>query len=216
MKTLKFHVEGMHCKSCTLVIESELADLSYVETARADARKGVVTVTGDFENVPQEALAKDFSTLLSPRGYKFSVEKTENSAGAKKWSDFKIAIPLALAFAVLFFLLQKIGLINLVGAGKVSYGTAFIVGIVASLSSCMAVVGGLLLSMSATFAKSGSRTKPQFLFHAGRLISFFIRFVQVIFRGAAMLIVIILGVIFVAFYVSLPFLILFAILKQLF
>ena len=38
----------------------------------------------------------------------------------------------------------------------------------------MAVVGGLVLSMSATFAKEGDKVKPQVLFHSGRIISFFI------------------------------------------
>jgi sulfite exporter TauE/SafE len=38
----------------------------------------------------------------------------------------------------------------------------------------MAVVGGLLLSMSATFAKEGDKVKPQLLFHLGRIISFFV------------------------------------------
>ncbi len=38
----------------------------------------------------------------------------------------------------------------------------------------MAVVGGLLLSMSATFAKEGSGKKPQILFHIARIISFFL------------------------------------------
>jgi len=38
----------------------------------------------------------------------------------------------------------------------------------------MAVVGGLVLSMSATFAQEGNKVKPQLLFHVGRLVSFFI------------------------------------------
>ena len=36
------------------------------------------------------------------------------------------------------------------------------------------VVGGLVLSMSATFAKEGDKIKPQLMFHVGRIISFFI------------------------------------------
>jgi sulfite exporter TauE/SafE len=51
---------------------------------------------------------------------------------------------------------------------------AFVVGIVASLSTCMAVVGELVLSMSATCAKEGDTVKSQLLFHAGRLMSFFL------------------------------------------
>jgi sulfite exporter TauE/SafE len=38
----------------------------------------------------------------------------------------------------------------------------------------MAVVGGLVLSMSATFAKEGDRVRPQILFHVGRIVSFFV------------------------------------------
>lgn len=92
----------------------------------------------------------------------------------KKWSEFKIAIPVAVLFIVVFILLQKSGIINLIGGGNVTYGTAFFIGVVASLSSCMAVVGGLVLSMSATFAKEGDKVKPQILFHLSRLITFFV------------------------------------------
>ena len=38
----------------------------------------------------------------------------------------------------------------------------------------MAVVGGLVLSMSATFAREGDKVRPQILFHTGRIVSFFI------------------------------------------
>ncbi len=92
----------------------------------------------------------------------------------KKWSEFKIAVPVAALFIGLFILLQKLGLVNLINGGNVTYGTAFFIGVVASLSSCMAVVGGLVLSMSATFVKEGDKVKPQILFHVGRLVSFFI------------------------------------------
>ena len=88
--------------------------------------------------------------------------------------DFLIAIPVAAAFIVVFIILQKFGFVNLINTSKVSYSTAFIVGLIASVSSCMAVVGGLVLSMSANFAKGGDRVRPQFLFHIGRLVSFFI------------------------------------------
>jgi len=97
--------------------------------------------------------------------------KKDNSV---KWKDFVFAIPVALIIIVLFILLQKSGVINLLNSSRVSYGTAFIVGLIASVSSCMAVVGGLVLSMSANFSKAGDRIRPSVLFHLGRLISFFL------------------------------------------
>ena len=98
----------------------------------------------------------------------------EKQSKIEIWSQFKIAIPVTLFFIIIFIFLQKIGLLNIIGTGKTTYSTAFIIGIVASLSTCMAVVGGLILSMSATFAKEGEKTKPQILFHLGRISSFFI------------------------------------------
>lgn len=171
-KDFTFHVEGMHCKACELMIDSELQELPHIEYARARLSRHMLSVGGDFGEKTAEEVARELSEILAPRGYKVSIEK---GGTEKKWKDFKIALPLAAAFALFFVLLQKVGLINLVASGgSMGLGTVFVIGIIASLSSCMAVVGGLLLSMSATFAREGDRNMPMVLFHAGRLISFFI------------------------------------------
>ena len=171
LKTLTFYVTGMHCNACILMTESELLDVSYITHAKTNLHRNSVEVTGDFGERSPESIAEDLTKVLIKNGYSLSVEKQTKENG---WSDFKIAIPIALAFAVLFLVLQKVGLVNLVTTSKVSFGTAFVIGIIASLSTCMAVVGGLLLSMSATFAKEGDKVKPQVLFHVGRLVSFFV------------------------------------------
>jgi sulfite exporter TauE/SafE len=90
------------------------------------------------------------------------------------WHEFGLAIPIAGAFVALFIILQKLGIVNLVATADVTYGTAFVIGLIASISTCMAVVGGLVLSMSASFAKEGDKIRPQVLFHVGRLVSFFV------------------------------------------
>jgi sulfite exporter TauE/SafE/copper chaperone CopZ len=169
--TYKFYIQGMHCKSCALFIQQELSDLSYVNRVIVDVSASTVEVTGDFEGIPQEELAKDFSVMFLDRGYSFFIDKKEDN---KNWSDFKIAVPVALVFVVIFLLLQKTGLVSVVNSSNVTFGTAFVLGLVASISSCAAVVGGLVLSMSATFAKEGDKIKPQLFFHSGRMISFFI------------------------------------------
>lgn len=171
MKTLTFHVHGMHCNACVLMIESEIGDLPNITKVKSSLNDHSVEVTGDFGNKTIEQIAEELTIPLKPHGYTVSVEKQLHNA---KWGDFKIALPIALGFAILFVALQKMGIVNLVGAGNVTYGTAFVIGIIASLSTCMAVVGGLVLSMSATFAKEGDRIKPQLMFHLGRIVSFFI------------------------------------------
>lgn len=171
MKTYTLHVNGMHCNACTVLTESEAQELPYITSAKSSLRNHTIEVSGDLGERTPEMIAAELSTKLSKHGYTVSLERKQVS---RNWSDFKVAIPVALGFAAVFILLQKLGIVNLVSTGDVSYGTAFVIGVIASLSTCMAVVGGLVLSMSATFAKEGDKVKPQVLFHGGRLISFFI------------------------------------------
>ena len=172
VKTYKFHIDGMHCKSCELLTESELKILPGIVSVEPDLNTSQLIVTGDFGFESSENILKRLNESIKKYGYSVSVEAADSTYNT--WGDFKFALPIAFVIIVIFFLLQKMGLVNLISFGRTSYGTIFTVGIVASLSSCMAVVGGLVLSMSATFASSGDKVKPQVLFHIGRLVSFFI------------------------------------------
>lgn len=169
---LTLHITGMHCNACILLTELEAQELPYISRVKSDLKQHTILVEGDFSGKTPESVATALTEVLRPHGYTVSVERQIQEI--KKWSDFKVAVPLALTFGIGFVLLQKAGLVNLVNTGTVTYGTAFLLGFIASLSTCMAVVGGLVLSMSATFAKEGDKVKPQLLFHAGRLISFFV------------------------------------------
>jgi len=168
-KTYTFYVHGMHCQSCVMITESELVKHPKVSSAKSNLASQTVEISGDFGEMTASDIAKELSGLLS--NYSLSTEKPKPEI---KWQEFLIAGPIALAVVILFFLLQKLGIVNLINTSNVTYGTAFLVGIVASLSSCLAVVGGLLLSMSATFAQKGDKLKPQILFHLSRLIFFFV------------------------------------------
>lgn len=170
-KEYKFHVHGMHCNACVILIESELNNLKGVSNVVANLGNKMVVVSGNFDLENEVELADYLSQPIKSSGYHLSVER---EIVKSKISDFKYAVPIAIAFAFIFVILQKIGLIGLIGGSGVNYGSAFVIGIVASLSTCMAVVGGLLLSMSATFAKEGDKTRPQIMFHISRLVAFFI------------------------------------------
>ena len=172
MGTYAFHISGMHCPSCVALTESELGDLPGVTSVKASLSAHSLEVAGDFGNKPPERIAADFTEVLSKHGFAVSLEKKTASA---RWSDFRLAAPFAAVFIALFIALQKLGVVNWVTTGShVSYGSAVMIGVIASLSSCMAIVGGLLLSISANFAKRGEAVRPQLLFHVGRLASFFL------------------------------------------
>jgi len=171
METYTFHVQGMHCKSCIALTEGELMDLPEVTHAQSSLKTHTVEVTGEFDNRTPEQIAQFLTEPLKRHGYSLNVEK---QAHRVRWSDFTYAIPIAAIFIGLFIVLQKLGIVNLVGGGDMTYTTAFVIGLIASVSTCMAVVGGLVLSMSASYAKEGETMRPQVLFHIGRLVSFFV------------------------------------------
>ncbi len=170
-QTYTFHVNGMHCHSCVILTESELKNVRGVSKANTSLKNNSVEVTGEFGEMTQEQVMSELNEVLKPHGYSLVLEKARK---AVKWSEFAIAGPIALLFVLLFVLLQSLGIVNLVNTSQVGYGTAFVIGLIASVSTCMAVVGGLVLSMSANFAKEGDKVRPQILFHAGRLVSFFL------------------------------------------
>lgn len=171
MNTYTFHVIGMHCKACVFMTEDILKDVPYISKAKSHLGSRTVEIVGEFSDKDPTLIAQELSLLLQPQGYSLSVERPKV---VSKKKDFLFATPIALGFIIAFVLLQKAGIVNLINSADVSYGTAFAIGIIASLSTCMAVVGGIVLSTSASFAHEGDRWKPQTLFHIGRLLSFFL------------------------------------------
>ena len=171
MKTYTFHVQVMHCSSCVVMIESELQKLKEISRVRVLLADSLAEIAGEFGDKTLEHISQDLNQILEPHGYSFSVSRKKHVVA---WSEFKTALPIALLIIALFILVQKMGVVNLINASSVDYGTSLVIGLVASISTCIAVVGGLVLSLSATFAKSGNKIIPQSLFHLSRLISFFV------------------------------------------
>lgn len=171
MKTYTFHISGMHCKSCTVLTEGELMDLPEVTHAESSLRNNTVEVTGEFGDSTPLQVAEFLAAPLKRYGYTLHLEKQAHKV---RWADFTYAIPIAVGFIVFFIVLQKLGIVNLAGTGQMTYTTAFVIGLIASVSTCMAVVGGLVLSLSANYSKAGEGIRPQVLFHVGRLLSFFV------------------------------------------
>lgn len=167
-----FHVSGTHCASCKILLEDVLGEQDFIQNARVNLKKELVEIE-TTSGKSQEEIASILNEKVKPNGYVFSVEKITK----EKKNDNSIwkAIPIGLGFLILFFILQKSGILNLGIGGGVTPTTSFLIGIVASLSSCLAIVGGLVLSLSAEVSLdegSGKAKKPLVLFHAGRLLGF--------------------------------------------
>jgi sulfite exporter TauE/SafE len=91
-----------------------------------------------------------------------------------EWKEFYIAVPIALSILAAFLIVSKLGFSIIPTGGQLNPTSAFLIGVAASVSSCLAVVGGLVLSLSAGVAKIGGSVRSVSMFHIGRLAGFLI------------------------------------------
>lgn len=171
MKKYTLHVKGTHCASCKIFIEDVLNEQDFIQNAKVDLKREIVEIETDDNRGPEE-MAEILTSKIKHNGYTLSAEKSAKEIASR--STLWKALPIGIGFLILFFILQKSGVLNLGIGGTITPTTSFIIGIIASLSSCLAIVGGLVLSLSAKVAQDdgASAKKPFILFHAGRLIGF--------------------------------------------
>jgi uncharacterized protein len=105
--------------------------------------------------------ASDHSTRNAPRDY------------LEIGAAFLIVIAVLLALAQFDLLPTQFGV-----GDSMSYGLIFVIGLVASVSSCIAVTGGLLVAVAAKYNEAAAnltpaqRLKPHLYFNAGRIVSY--------------------------------------------
>jgi sulfite exporter TauE/SafE/copper chaperone CopZ len=186
------YVEGMHCASCELLIEKTIEDYPGVKDVDASLEKGQVKIVSDKnDSVDIEKLNKDFKEA----GYKFSnkqfpkenyklIELTDAGIEINREKFYEYLK----IFGILVFVLVLVMLINNSNIGRYagvdansSLPAFLVLGIVAGLSSCAALVGGLLLVMTKqwndlyiTDKTNKLKFQPHILFHTGRLIGYFV------------------------------------------
>jgi sulfite exporter TauE/SafE/copper chaperone CopZ len=180
MQTKIIHIKGMHCVSCENLLDDELLSISGVLRVRADRKKGVVEL--DYDKAEPDFF--EVKKTAEKFGYIASQEKESapaEPAQKSSWQSWLWAIIIVGLVIVGFRLFenssfgQKIGI---TGSGA-DFGTAFLIGLVASVSSCLVVVGSVVIAFSEKYRgkKNGflsGAVKPNLFFHFGRLGGFFV------------------------------------------
>lgn len=172
------NIKGMHCRSCELLIEGELKEIKNIKKVKANYHSGKVDIFSHSEI----DLNKINNTLIS-LGYELG-KKDKKAFFSKNFSDYKALFYNLLVLIIIYFFLKNTGLLNLgsfLSQKTSSLPTVFLIGLTAGLSTCMALVGGLVLSLSARHAEkhpgatSIEKFRPHLFFNLGR-ISLFLLF----------------------------------------
>jgi sulfite exporter TauE/SafE/plastocyanin domain-containing protein/copper chaperone CopZ len=167
-------IKGMHCRSCEILLEEHLSQIKHVERVEVNYRKGYAEVYY-YEHEPR---LRDLEEAVRVAGYQIgeAEKKTLFSGNPADYREFLYSVTIV---AIGYFLLKVFGITDLintsVGGGKFGFATALTVGLVAGFSSCMALVGGLVLGLSAKHAEARpeatttQKFRPHLYFNLGRI-----------------------------------------------
>ena len=167
-------VLGMTCRSCEQRIGRHVGKLRYVESVAASAARGRVVIESS-----QPLTYRSLERAIRLAGYEIG-ETPWLARDRSVWLTAAAGIALIVALA---FIAQVTGIASLAsGVGDLSSGglvVAGLLGLAAGVSTCMALVGGLLLALSASFQASAATPRaglaamrPAAVFVAGRIIGY--------------------------------------------
>lgn len=176
-------IDGMTCKSCEVLIEQKLQTIRGIDHISVQSDKGIARICYQ-EKMPA---IQDVRSVLDGTDYSATrfLDKREQKTYRKPQSAVarpKISRILgALAFAFLVSaLFTKAGLLKggAVVPESLQFWTAFVLGLIAATSSCVATVGGLLISSLSDYQRNNpvssmkERILPVASFMFGRLLSY--------------------------------------------
>ncbi|MDD5071430.1 MAG: sulfite exporter TauE/SafE family protein [Patescibacteria group bacterium] len=188
LKKIKFHISGLHCRSCETLIETEIDVLPGVNKVEVNYKSGEAEVVFDDKKIGKEKIFFEIKKL------NYQVKDTEAGADEKKEGEknfnskpfmYGLAIFLALVFLIeIYLIIQKFGgfsLLARLNEGNISYGLIFVIGLLAGFH-CVGMCGGLVVAYSASHIKGikdlpdAERKKkslaPHWQYNAGRFISY--------------------------------------------
>lgn len=172
----KIFVEGMHCPSCELLVSKELKKIDTVKTHKVSHRKGFVEVSYESQQDLQQ-----IEKAIHNSGYQVTHEQKKAPSTTKNSrKDYAQMVTIFAGFMIIISLLKQSNAHQYLPSlgDDLTVAVAFLLGLIASISTCLALVGGIVISFGSSYDLDGNKqkfstyVKPHLYFHVGRLLAF--------------------------------------------
>lgn len=182
MQTKKIYIKGMHCVACEKLLKDEFDAVEGVIEAKVDRKTDSAEIF--YENTEPDFL--EIKKTAKKFGYDAFETKEQLGSETSKlegvdWTGWIESVLIVVILFVLYRIFRNLGFLDWldIQSSNVTLGVAFLTGIVASVSTCLAVVGSVVIAFGEKYRSVGSgfyeqALKPNLKFHAGRIIAFFI------------------------------------------
>lgn len=175
-----FDIGGMTCISCQNKIQKALRKTKGVVSVSVSYSEGTADIEYDEDVTDTGKLTKVIEDL----------DYQVLSTGKKKFRDTVSAFGMIAIIAILYYLLQRFGLLNKLVPSKLAdtgmgYGMLFVIGLFTSVH-CIAMCGGINLSQSLPSKGKSQTFLPPLLYNLGRVCSYTVVGTVLGFAGSIM------------------------------
>jgi len=165
LKKCTLYIKGMHCPSCEILITDKFKEMPNVSVVRSNFQKQEAEVyfTGHLD---QEVVNEN----IKPFGYEIGNREDKNTDTEPMSKKIIEATLIAVGLGLIYLIAKEINIIpNINVTGNLNLLTVLFLGLVASISTCMATSGALFLS---TVGNKTNNLKQAIYFSLGRIISY--------------------------------------------
>ncbi|MDP2668556.1 MAG: sulfite exporter TauE/SafE family protein [bacterium] len=179
LKKVKLKIRGMHCASCEILIERKFKQVAGIEKVKVNHANGKAELICSCEPDLHQ-----LNKLVKEDGYQVSSwnDRGMGTNAIVHKNTFMDYLEIGWVFFVmvsLYYILKQLDFLpDISVTQRMSYGLIFVIGLVAAVSSCIAVVGGLLLALAGKYNESHpelsgiQKFKPHIYFNAGRITGY--------------------------------------------
>ena len=159
------HIKGMHCPSCEILITDKFKEMPNVTEVKSNFQKQEAEVyfSGHLD---QEIVNKKIRQF----GYEIRNKEDKNEEDEPLSKKIFEAILITAGLILIYLIAKEINIIPAINiTGNLNLLTVLFLGLVASISTCMATSGALFLS---TIDRKTNNLKQAVYFNSGRVISY--------------------------------------------
>ncbi len=175
MKKITLPISGMHCRSCELILEMSIKTVKNVTSIHASEKKWTIEIS--YTEI--EPNRNEIEAIVIENGYTIGTKKVLPWISNNPNDYANIIITILILF-ILFVVWSQMGwsFWDSLNTKSPTLAIAFLIGLTAGVSSCMALIGWLVLWISAEWNKIHSqdslktRFAPHIYFHLGRVLGF--------------------------------------------
>ncbi len=168
-------IRGMHCSACELLVGEELKKITGVTSVYVSQKKALAII-----KYPEAVQVNDEAVIKAIQEAGYEVGRKEKLPWiSRSPADYKDLARAAGILFLIYLFIKWFNLFNLdINAPSSGVAVALLVGLVAGISTCMALVGGLVLGLAARHAEqhpeatSIQKFRPHIYFNIGRILGF--------------------------------------------